>query len=422
MGCAAIDHLKDLVLDDAELRARLLATADTQVFASQLLEVAGRHGLEISAQELDEAILGARRRYREHGASGEVQLSPLPPSTAIARSLYGWAPVAVTSGTRAQFVRWCFTEGIDFTDPFFSQTIERCLYSPLRLLLGRETTVDELAAWAASNPGLEPAGLVFHASRCGSTLVAQLFASLASTLVLSEPEPLDQVLRSAEQQGLEEDEVVRRLRWLVSAMAQPRRPQQERLIIKLDAWAVLWWGLLRRAFPRAPCVFLYREPEEIVASHLARPGYHMVPGSLPREKLFGEPHPRNGSNDGAFTSVQPEVYCATVVAALFEAALDAARLGEMSLCHYRELPGLVPTRLAPLFRVGPGPNGPETFAEVAARDAKNPWLPFSSSTRPLMCVPPAVEAAVNSSAGSVYERLESLRTARVGEAEEAGVP
>jgi hypothetical protein len=419
MGCAAIDHLKELVLDDGEVRARLLGTADTQVSVSDLLEVARSHGLEVSARDLDEAILGARRHYREHRGSGEVRLSPLPPSTAVARSLSAWTPVVVTSGTRVQLVRWCFTEGIDFTEPFFAQTVERCLCSPLRLLLGRETTVDELAAWAASNPGLEPAGLVFHASRCGSTLVAQLFASLASTLVLSEPEPLDHVLRSGEQQSLEEDEVVRRLRWLVSAMAQPRRPEQERLIIKLDAWAVLWWGLLRRAFPMTPFVFLYREPGEVVASHLARPGYHMVPGSLPREKLFGEPHPQDGFNDRALTAVPPEVYCAAVVAALFKAALDAARLGEMSLCHYRELPGLVPMRLAPLFGVGPGPNGPDLFAEVAGRDAKNPWLPFSSARRPLLRVPPAVQAAVNSSAGPAYERLESLRTAGL---EEAGVP
>ena len=58
MGCAAIDQLKELVLDDGEVRARLLRTADTQVFVSELLEVARSCGLDVSARDLDEAILG----------------------------------------------------------------------------------------------------------------------------------------------------------------------------------------------------------------------------------------------------------------------------------------------------------------------------------------------------------------------------
>ena len=125
-----------------------------------------------------------------------------------------------------------------------------------------------------------------------------MFAGLASTLVLSEPAPLDEVLRWRQHQpdledepdpedepDLEDEEVAGWFRGVVSGLAQPRRPTQKRLVIKLDAWAVFWWPLVHRAFPATPCIFLYREPSEIVASHLARRGSHMVPGFLPPELL-----------------------------------------------------------------------------------------------------------------------------------------
>jgi hypothetical protein len=414
MGRAGIDLLRELVLDDPEVGARLLSLTDTEAVISQLFDVARSSGLDLSWPQIEDAIRGARQHWREGAALANGPAAPAlsssaqwsaPSSLGVPPALRGWTPVTVNFATHPPAVRWCYTEGVDFTDPFFGQTVERCMYDPFRAFFWRETTVDELTAWSTSNPGLEPAGLVFHSSRCGSTLMAQLFAGLASTLVLSEPEVLDHVLRSGGQGGKEEEEVIRLLRCTVSAIAQPRRVGQDRLVIKLDAWAVLWWPLFRRAFPMTPCVFLYREPSDVVASHLVRRGYHMVPGSLSRERLFGDaPAP---------DPAPPETYCAAVLAALFKAALAAALVGEMALCHYEELPGLVPRRLAPLFGVNPGPAGPRTFADVAARDAKNPWLAYSPRPASRPRVTPAVEAAVDASAGPIYERLEILRARRL---------
>ncbi|PAV93766.1 hypothetical protein WR25_26873 [Diploscapter pachys] len=63
----------------------------------------------------------------------------------------------------------------------------------------RDTDVSALLDWHARSPGLTPSALVFHASRCGSTLIAQLLASQARNIVLSEPPPLDNLLRAARQ-------------------------------------------------------------------------------------------------------------------------------------------------------------------------------------------------------------------------------
>ncbi len=45
----------------------------------------------------------------------------------------------------------------------------------------------DLIGWALASPGLQPSGIVFHVSRCGSTLVTQAFAALDDHVTLSEP-------------------------------------------------------------------------------------------------------------------------------------------------------------------------------------------------------------------------------------------
>jgi hypothetical protein len=300
------------------------------------------------------------------------------------------------------------------------------LSDPYRLFFWRESSLDELVDWAAAQPGLEPAGLVFHASRCGSTLVAQMFASLASTLVLSEPAPLDDLLRSQElTHGLSENEVAERVRAVVSALGQPRRPTHKQLVIKLDAWAILWWPVIRRAFPGAPCIFLYREPPPVVASHIARPGSHMVPGFLPPERLtddFSRPvwagvgarRPAGArSPEGAPAVEPPARYCSRVLAALYRAALVGAELGELHLCHYRELPELVRRRLAPLFGIVPGHEETAVLADVASRDSRNPALPFAGGEDRDRTVAPEIEAVAEQIAGPLYVDLEAHRTAHL---------
>jgi hypothetical protein len=445
MSATAVGELRRLVLNDPAARARLFRARAT-AFSSEVIDVAESFGIRLSAEDVVTAMRGARRLSEtrwipdqcegdKKGQQGEgrpeprapdVQLPPLPHSPA--RSLSGWTPVTVRWHGSDPVVHWCFTEGIDFTDPFFDQTVGRCLSDPFRLFFWQESSVDELVSWAAAHPGLEPAGLVFHASRCGSTLVAQMFASVASTLVLSEPAPLDDLLRSQDHAlELSEDEVAERLRAVVSALGHPRRPAQKRLIIKLDAWAILWLPIIRRAFPATPCIFLYREPARVVASHMARPGSHMVPGCFPSERVTGRsPHPVRAAI-GARPPVDapplegapapapdpPALYCSRVLAALYRAALAAAEQGEVHLYHYRELPELVSRCLAPLFGVVPGPDETRMLADVALRDSRNPMLPFTSGQEGDKAVAPEIEAAVKQFAGPLYVCLEARRRAQL---------
>jgi hypothetical protein len=202
--------------------------------------------------------------------------------TAAAHPLSGWTPTELRWSGCRPVIRWCFSEGVRFIDPFFEQTIDRCLRDPFRLLFWRDTDAVALAELAARAPGLPPDGLIFHMSRCGSTLISQMLAALPQALVMSEPSPVDAVLRARiGPPGLSEDEAVDWLRWIVSALGQPRAAGQRRYIVKLGAWAILHLPLFRRAFPDARCVFVYRDPVEVIVSQLDARGVDLYPGSLP---------------------------------------------------------------------------------------------------------------------------------------------
>jgi len=81
-------------------------------------------------------------------------------------------PVRIDAG----WVEWLDVGTLRFTDPFFENTVRRA---------GRR---------AGIAPGPGPAGLIFHVSRCGSTLISQML-STAGQLVLSEPPPVDDIFR-----------------------------------------------------------------------------------------------------------------------------------------------------------------------------------------------------------------------------------
>jgi hypothetical protein len=93
------------------------------------------------------------------------------------RDLEGWTPLGLFwEGTRP-VVEWGRLHGVLFTDPFLNITIELAMRHPARVLFRRRTGVEILESYAANYPGIPPTGFIFQASRCGSTLIAQMLAA-----------------------------------------------------------------------------------------------------------------------------------------------------------------------------------------------------------------------------------------------------
>jgi hypothetical protein len=282
-----------------------------------------------------------------------------------------WTPIRV-SNDGSDIVDWCRTDGIDFTDPFFDQSVLTALRDPFRLLFRRTTPMLDLAT---SPPvGLEPSGFIFHLSRCGSTLVSRLLAALPSVLVMSEPGPVDSAMRTAPGAPRPDDAIrAQMLRGMVSALGQPGRSDHRHYVVKLDAWALLWLPLIRAAFPATPWALVYRDPLEILVSQSRRIGYHMIPSTLTPDEL--------GIDGSGITSdATLAEYGAAVLGRLLECAVAGMDDGPALLVDYRELPEAITTRVAPWFGIEIDDSETDRLMALAGRDAKNEASPFEPDT------------------------------------------
>ncbi len=267
-----------------------------------------------------------------------------------AEDFSGWFPARLTwaeTGGEAE-LDWVQFDGPRFEDAFLEETIQACMRRPFNLMFRRRTGLQVLEPWAERSPGIVPTGFVFHVSRCGSTLLAHLLRQLPDGLVLSEPGPVDAIVRAnAGRSRLSRARQVALLRAMVSALGQKRTHGQARLFIKFDAWNVLHLDLIREAFPETPWVFLYRDPLEVLVSAVGQRGLHTQPHVLP-PSVFGL--------EAEAAAGPAEDYCARVLASIYRAGLEGCATGRGILLHYPELPLAAWTRVLPHFGLEPTEN------------------------------------------------------------------
>ncbi|UXZ45419.1 sulfotransferase family protein [Pseudomonas soli] len=317
---------------------------------------------------------------------------------------HGWLPIRLWQGDAGWRVDWCWFGEQRLTRPFFRDDVDQALRLPFNQAMRRDTDVSALLDWHARSPGLTPSALVFHASRCGSTLIAQLLASQARNIVLSEPPPLDNLLRAARQDPSAAAWRADALRALCSAYGQRRRGDERQLLIKLDAWNIFDASLLTALYPDVPRVFLYRDPLEIVVSQLRQAGMHRVPGLLGAsglDNLLSAPQ--------AMDTVE---YTCRMIGEILTAGLALCERHGAIAVNYSELPDAVWGRLGSLFGIQPGEVA--DLRAVAAFDAKQPAMNFSAdSQRKHEEADDEIRAAVIRWAQAPYNALESIRLRNV---------
>jgi len=197
------------------------------------------------------------------------------------------------------------------------------------------------------------AGLVLHASRCGSTLVVRALETWPGAVVVDEPPALDDALMAVRKGGDPTG-----LSSVLTELGETGR----RVVVKTDAWHVLELQALLAAAGGVPWLFVYRDPGEILVSHAAQPGSHTVPGVLD-EVWFGPPR-----------TAHPLPHAAVVLAAIFTAA--AARADASHLLDHAELPDALTTRVAGHFGFNPAEVDAARLDGVLARHAKRPYLSY----------------------------------------------
>ncbi len=316
----------------------------------------------------------------------------------------GWVPFRLFWQDTKPGVEWLYMGAKQFTDPFFEETIYFEAQTPFNSLFRFRTLLAALADWHAASPGLQPAGFIFHLSRCGSTLVTRMLASLPESLVLSEPGVVDRMLRSQERApdaSLEQRAAW--LQWLVSALAQRRTGREQRLFIKFDPRNIADLPLLLHAFPGVPWIFVYRNPVEVLVSNMRSPARFVTPGILGPDFL--------DFDASQVPAMDEDEYAARVLGTVAATAARHAGAAHPMLVEYSQLPGILCDGVASHFGIRLTPAERRQLEEVAAFDAKHPKQPFSSDIESKRRgATPRLRQLAEQWIAPHYARLQELRT------------
>lgn len=307
--------------------------------------------------------------------------------------LGAWLPLSITQGPEGWRTDLVWGGDRRFTQPFSEDDLLQWSWRPLGRLLRPWLDLEGLIARGEALEAPPPAGLIFHISRCGSTLLTRMLGAMDGVVALSEPPPLEALIGAGRTDpSLDEPTRLRALRAAAALMGRPRPGPDGRLILKFDSWSLFDLPFIRQAFPRSPVVVLHRDPLAVLASHGRMPGRHMVPGLIDWRC-----EPPAGSTGE---------YRARLLGALCEAAGDAATtLAAVRVLSYDALVGLEPAQVAGLFNLEAGSRDQAAMAAVRAMDAKAPDDPFRPRSDPL---DPSVVDQAEQWARPAWRRLAAL--------------
>ena len=215
---------------------------------------------------------------------------------------------------------------------------------------------------------IAPAAFIFHASRCGSTLVTQMLSCIEGCRCISEPPAMDHLLARL-LSGPARPDRLELLRGLVAAFGQAGAGDRH-LFIKFDSWHVAALPLLREAFPGVPCWFLHRDPADIMRSHQRERGSQMVPGLVDLTPFCLQP--------SGIPVWDLDGYAAAVLGGIFHIAADHVRNGTLKPWNATTLPDSLSESWLAAHGVVPNAASLDRMRERAGFHSKNrhqPWQP-----------------------------------------------
>src|SRR5215469_5390957 len=140
-------------------------------------------------------------------------------ATINANELSLWTPFDIDLDSSSPSLVWGNFGSRRFLEPFFDDTVGiwACSEPPPRIV----TTGLEALALLDNAPSLSPSGLIFHISRCGSTLLARLLRCIRGCIVISEPNIVNSILL-ADRSRISEETQAELLRFVIRALGRCR--------------------------------------------------------------------------------------------------------------------------------------------------------------------------------------------------------
>jgi tetratricopeptide (TPR) repeat protein len=242
------------------------------------------------------------------------------------RELIGWIPCHLDApdGHEPARIRWQFAGDSPLDDSFFSSTPERLAREnpgyPVRY-----TSLNVLRGFASASPALSVTAFIFHMGRCGSTALANALRTVRGAVSLSEPTPLGDLLKPEFADHSRDSPQpwaaarTKLFRGMLNAYAARRRAGERRLFVKFLDWNALDLKLVQAIWPETPIVFMYRDPVEVIYSHLctaAAPSVWLIVRSFPPERF--------GMDPSDVLEMSIEEYYARILCSLCDSAAEIA--------------------------------------------------------------------------------------------------
>jgi hypothetical protein len=282
--------------------------------------------------------------------------------------LNGWLPIEVNIRGDRIVVRWMRVQRQAFQNPFFHQSIAtlRQIVPPVSECVTDINCLLEIGRQFAS---AVPQGLIFHVSRCGSTLISNVLRRCQGAIVLSEAEPLNFAVRPYVSRiwpfPADRWEDVRKelLQSFVAAFAMSGSVRDTGVVVKFSSTAIVNLRFVRTVWPDVPVLIVVRDPVEVIVSNLLSPGGWLQMKRFPL--LASEAFGFNGLD---IREMSVEEYCSRVLGLYCFAALDGVSAGCRVIDYAAINEGSV-RAIAEYFSL---PQPPETgLRECLATDAKD---------------------------------------------------
>lgn len=279
----------------------------------------------------------------------------------------GWIPYNIRYDDAGLVVDWCYSNDSWLEDPFFDQTIYRLLQSTAHT--SRSTLFTTLVDINSKKISRRPTGFIFHMSRCGSTLITQMLASLRQTVVFSEPAILETLLREIRPPFSTINE---QKQWLLENIIQALlsyKVDWQNAFIKFSARAIFDYPLITQIYPSLPSIFVYREPVEVLVSLIGTQTEKLPPG-LDKAGLL-----KDASK--TISKMRPVEFWAQVLANQCAAAVKMCSSSQQALLiNYSQLPEIAWTDMASFLGIILSAEDVERMQEVSRRSAKEPHKVF----------------------------------------------
>ena len=184
--------------------------------------------------------------------------------------------------------------------------------------------------------------MIFHLSRCGSTLVSRLLGTLPGVVVIAEPSPLNALL-GLDPNRVDRAALIQVVRLLVRALGRRRHGDEQHLVLKCTSWNIRERAILAAAFPDTPWTWVQRDPTRVLTSLLAEP-----PGWLRLQNWPQTAKQRFGLDPAAVPTMTRTEFAAQALGSMLEAAAAADPTGRLCVDH-AELPDAIWQRVATHF-------------------------------------------------------------------------